>query len=63
MVRVGSVRGKRTLEPLPGTARRRCNCGCGTRATHTGLGNGVALMIGCELSVRRWVRDGIKAAR
>ncbi len=39
--------------------RRRCPCGCGGTSTHSGRGtNGVALMWGCELHVRRWVRDG-----
>ena len=38
--------------------RRRCNCGCGGAASWTGGANGVALMSGCELSVRRWVRYG-----
>jgi len=38
--------------------RCRCDCGCGGRATHSGGANGLALMGGCELSVRRWVRDG-----
>ena len=35
-----------------------CRCGCGKRATHAGLGDGIVLMVGCLLSVRRWVRDG-----
>jgi len=38
--------------------RRKCYCGCGGRATHSGCANGLALMSGCELYVRRWVRDG-----
>ena len=29
-------------------------------ATHSGLGDGACMMIGCELTVRRWVRDGPK---
>lgn len=60
---VGSVRGKRTMATIPYKARRRCTCGCLRRATHYGLGDGVALMHGCELSVRRWMRDGVKARR
>ncbi|WP_185751155.1 hypothetical protein [Arthrobacter sp. 31Y] len=57
-MRSGSVDGHRALIEAPKTSRRRCHCGCGNRATHTGLGDGIALMMGCELSVRRWVRDG-----
>lgn len=37
--------------------RLKCHCGCSGRATHTGLANGIAMMSGCELSVRRWMRD------
>ena len=40
--------------------RSKCYCGCNGRATHTGLGQGAGMMSGCELSVRRWVRDGAK---
>jgi len=57
-IRSGSVNGHRTLTRLPSTSRKRCSCGCGKRATHVGLGDGLALMSGCELRVRRWVRDG-----
>ena len=28
------------------------------RSTRVGLGDGLALMDGCEMRVRRWVRDG-----
>lgn len=37
---------------------RRCPCGCGSKITHLGMANGMCLMSGCELRVRRWVRDG-----
>jgi len=37
--------------------RRKCHCGCGRRSTHLGMANGVCLTSGCELSVRRWVKD------
>lgn len=47
----------RYLRPAP-DRRSKCRCGCGARATHHGAANGVALVSGCELSVRRWVRDG-----
>lgn len=39
-------------------SRKRCYCGCGGKATHVGRGQGCAMMGGCELYVRRWVRDG-----
>jgi len=35
----------------------RCRCGCKRRATHIGLADGFGMMSGCELTVRRWVRD------
>lgn len=38
--------------------RVRCDCGCGGRETHSGMANGLALCSGCELRIRRWVRDG-----
>lgn len=60
---VASVHGKRAMWPVPSTARRRCGCGCKKRATHFGGNNGIALMRGCELYVRRWVRDGSKTRR
>jgi hypothetical protein len=47
----------RTMAAIRPRSRRRCGCGCRRRATHTGLANGVALTSGCELSVRRWVKD------
>jgi Lon protease-like protein len=56
--RFGSADGSRSMVAAPSTSRRRCGCGCSGRATHTGLGDGVALMGGCEMRVRRWVRDG-----
>lgn len=46
-----------------GLGRRRCSCGCGQWATHKGVANGVALILGCELVVRRWVRDGARMHR
>ncbi len=39
-------------------ARRQCPCGCGNKATHAKMANGVSLGRGCELSVRRWVKEG-----
>jgi len=42
-------------------SRRRCHCGCGKRATHIGLANSMAMTRGCELYVRRWVKDPANA--
>jgi hypothetical protein len=53
-----SAEHRRYSERINSASRRRCHCGCGVRATHVGCANGVALMSGCELSVRRWVRTG-----
>lgn len=55
--RHGSADGHRTMVPIHSTSRRKCPC-CGNRATHTGLGDGMALMFGCEWRVRRWVKKG-----
>lgn len=38
--------------------RKKCHCGCGARATHRGMANGVCLRAGCEMSIRRWVKGG-----
>ena len=46
----------RYCEPAP-DKRRRCRCGCKGAATHLGKAQGIALMGGCEMSVRRWVRN------
>jgi hypothetical protein len=48
----------RYIQPIIGRrGRRKCYCGCNRRATHLGMANGVALAHGCELQMRRWVRD------
>lgn len=60
--RYGSADGHRSIIEVRSTSRRRCGCGCNGRATHTGIGDGLAMMSGCELKVRRWVRDGYTAA-
>ena len=39
----------------------RCRCGCSRRAAHLGLADGYGMMSGCELTVRRSVRDGERA--
>ena len=59
--RWGSVNGHRSMTTIYPTSRRRCRCGCQKRATHVGMGDGLALTDGCELSIRRWVRDGYAA--
>ena len=43
---------------------RKPNCVCCKRpATHLGMTNGVALMGGCEMRVRRWIRDPMAVFR
>jgi len=39
----------------------RCRCGCDRRASHLGLADGLCMISGCELTVRRWVRYGARA--
>lgn len=43
--------------PVRPRSRRRCHCGCGKRATHLGCANGMALTVGCEWYVRRWINE------
>ncbi|GGL44328.1 hypothetical protein GCM10011588_68820 [Nocardia jinanensis] len=59
--RVGSAAaGDRTSALMPPRyrSRRRCYCGCGGKATHTGRADGITLVTGCELSMQRWVHTG-----
>ncbi|MGW4720486.1 hypothetical protein [Nocardia sp. NPDC004260] len=59
--RVGSSEDHlRYMYLLPGRYRnrRRCYCGCTGKASHGGAANGVALVAGCELAMRRWVKTG-----
>jgi hypothetical protein len=51
---------RRYVELIPGRYRnrRKCHCGCGGKTSHAGMANGLCLTQGCELSMRRWVRDG-----
>lgn len=44
--------------PVSAKCRRRCSCGCMSRATHRGMANGVCLTTGCELAIARWVKTG-----
>ena len=53
----------RYMEPVRPQSRRRCHCGCGARATHRGMANGVCLTTACELAIRRWVKTGSTKAR
>ena len=48
---------KRTMTPAMPWSLVRCRCGCNGRASHLGLADGACMMSGCELTVRRWVRD------
>lgn len=49
--------------PITGPGgRHKCRC-CGRPATHTGGANGIALTSGCEMYIRRWVRDGYKGGQ
>lgn len=54
-------RHKRAMHPID--SRRRCHCGCRGRVTHVGTANGIGLTTGCELHVRRWVKDYRNAIR
>lgn len=59
---VGSASGVRSIGTVDPRDRRRHRCRCGNKRTHVGFGDGIALMDGCELCVRRWVRDGFAQA-
>jgi hypothetical protein len=59
----GSIEMNRYIQPVGPRSRRRCNCGCKQRSTHLGMANGVCLAEGCELSMRRWVRDPLHSIR
>ena len=41
-------------------SRTRCHCGCGRRATHLGMANGVCLTMGCEWYIAKWIRANHK---
>jgi hypothetical protein len=62
--RIGNVDDPRHMEAMSSRLRNRsrCGCGCDGKASHTGYANGLALTSGCELSMRRWVRDGYAAS-
>lgn len=46
----------RYAQTIPSRSRRRCHCGCGKRATHLGMCNGVGLLTGCQFFVMKWVK-------
>ena len=46
----------RYMDSAPVKSRRRCRCGCKKVARYSGKANGVALTMGCEMSIRRWVK-------
>ena len=48
----------RYSQPVQPNSRRKCHCGCGRRATHLGMANGMALASGCQLAIQRWVKTG-----
>jgi hypothetical protein len=52
----------RYSQPVRPASRRRCPCGCETRATHMGMANGLALASGCSLAIARWVKTGFLRA-
>lgn len=51
----------------PQTARGRhylkCRCGCGQRARFRAMANGVCMSEGCELSMRRFAKNGVAPQR
>lgn len=50
--------GRRLAPSPPRGAKfsRLCRCGCGQWAKWIGLEDNVALMVGCDLMARRWLR-------
>ena len=48
----------RYMEQMEKKSRKHCHCGCRTRKTHRGMANGECLVSGCEMKVRRWVKQG-----
>ncbi len=50
----------RYVLPLPKIkARRACSCGCGGKATHAFMANGLSLGRGCEFAAYHWARTGL----
>lgn len=53
----GHIRYMEPRKRRPGR-QPKCWCGCGTDKTHRGLANGVCLISGCEMAIRRWAKEG-----
>lgn len=62
-MQVAHADGARYMEPLTKPHRRKCYCGCNGPATHRGVVNGIGLAVGCELHIRRWVKNWHNANR
>ena len=58
-----AVHHARYMQPIKKGLWRKCHCGCNKFSKFSGMANGVCLMHGCELSTRRWVRDGVNARK
>jgi hypothetical protein len=44
------------VEPFSGS-RQLCHCGCRRRVKYISMANGVGMATGCELSMRRFVKQ------
>lgn len=53
----GQIRYMELRKKRPGR-QPKCACGCETKKTHLGFANGVCLISGCEMRIRRWVKAG-----
>jgi hypothetical protein len=53
----GHIRYMELRKKRPGR-QPKCGCGCNTPKTHLGFANGVCLTSGCEMKIRRWVKEG-----
>jgi len=62
-VRGSATEHHRYAEQIDPRSPHRCGCGCKRRASHRGMANGICLATGCELWIRRWVRDPASAIR
>ena len=50
----------RYMMPSQTKSRRRCPC-CNKRSTHIGMANGVAMAMGCEARINKWVGNPLGA--
>lgn len=48
---------ERYMRPVTEDYPGDCSCGCEGPITHVGMANGLGMIAGCELSVRRWVGE------